>query len=45
MLFVVIWIFGDKANWTQFSFEVEVKYDQILNYLFLSYQISHGVSK
>ena len=36
MLFEVIWILGAKANWTQFFFEIEVKYDQSLNYLLLS---------
>ena len=36
MLFEMIWSLGAKSNLTLFYFEVEVKYDQILNYVLLS---------
>ena len=36
MLFDVIWSLEATSNLTQFYFEVEVKEDQILNYLLLS---------
>ena len=41
MLFDVIGSLGATSNLTQFYYKVEVKEDQILNYLLLSQRISH----